>query len=82
MSVWQFFRKLGNNLPQDPIIALLDIYPKDAQSCHKGMYSTMFIDTFFVIARTWKKPKCPFSEEWIRKMLYIYTMEYYTGEKN
>ena len=63
-------------------IPLLGIYPKDAQSCHKDMCSTMFIAALFVIARIWKQPKCPSIEEWIRKMWYIYTMEYYTAEKN
>ncbi|CAO2587550.1 hypothetical protein LEMLEM_LOCUS4539, partial [Lemmus lemmus] len=57
MSVWRFLRKLGNNLPQDPVIPLLGIYPKDAQSCHRDMCSTMFIAALFVIARTWKQPK-------------------------
>ena len=46
------------------------------------MCSTMFIAALFVIARTWKQPKCPSIEEWIREMWYIYTMEYYTAEKN
>ena len=81
MSVWRFLRKLGNNLPQDTVIPLLGIYPKDAQSCPKDMWSTMFIAALFVIARTWKQPKCPSIKEWIRKMWYIYTMEYYTAEK-
>ena len=45
------------------------------------MCSTMFIAALFVIARTWKQPKCPSTEEWTRKMWYIYTMEYYTAEK-
>ena len=82
ISVWQFLQKLGNNLPQNPAISLGGIYPKDAQSCHKDMCSTIFIATSFVIARTWKQPKCPLIKEWIRKMWYIYTMEYYTAEKN
>ncbi len=73
-------RKLGNNLSQDPIIPLSGIYPKDAQLSHKDMCPTMFIATLFVIARTWKQPKCPLTKEWIRKMWYIYTM-YYTAEK-
>ena len=46
------------------------------------MCSTMFTAALFVIARTWKQPKCLSAEEWIRKMWYIYTMEYYTAEKN
>ena len=65
MSVWQFLRKLGNNFPQDPVIPLLGIYPKDAQSCHKDMSSTMFIAALFVIARTWKQPECSLIKEWI-----------------
>ena len=74
-------QKSGNNLPQNPAIPLLSIYPKDAQSYHKDMCSTVFIAALFVIARTWKQPKCPSTKEWIRKMWYIYTMEYYTAEK-
>ena len=49
---------------------------------HKDMCSAVFIEALFVIARTWKQPKCPSAEEWIRKMWYVYTMEYYTAEKN
>ena len=81
-SVWWFLRKLGNNLPQDPTIPLLGIHPKDAQSYYKNMCSTMFIAALFVIARTWKQPRCPLNGKWIKKMWYIYTMEYYTAEKN
>ena len=73
--VWQLFRKLGNNLPQDPAMPLLGIYTKDAQPCHKDMCSATFIAALFIIARTWKQPKCPSTEEWIRKMWYIYTAE-------
>ena len=75
-------QKIGNNLPQDPVIPLLGIYPKDAQSCYKNMCSTIFIAALYVIAKTWKQPKCPLTKEWIRKRWYIYTMEYYTAEKN
>ena len=46
------------------------------------MSSTMSIAALFVIARTWRQPKCPLIKEWIRKMWYVYTMEYYTAEKN
>ena len=79
--VWQFLRKLGNNLRQDPAIPLLSIYLKDGQLYHKDMCSTMFTAALSVIARTLKWPKCPSTKEWIRKMCYIYTMEYYTAEK-
>ena len=63
----RFLRKLVNTLPQDSVIPLLGIYPKDAQSCHQVLCSTMFIAALFVIARTWKQPKCPLIKEWIRK---------------
>ena len=82
MSVWRFLRKLGNNLSQDPVIPLLCIYPKDAQSCHKDMCSTMFIAALFVIARTWKQSKYPSTKEWIKNMWYIYTMKYILHGEN
>ncbi|KAL6086082.1 hypothetical protein STEG23_032675, partial [Scotinomys teguina] len=75
-------QKIGNHSSPDPAIPLLGIYPKNAQSYHKGTCSTMFIAALFVIARTWKQPRCPSTEEWIRKMWYISTMEYYAAEKN
>ncbi|KAL6084381.1 hypothetical protein STEG23_022623 [Scotinomys teguina] len=81
-AVWRILRKLGIILPPDPAIPLLGIYPKNAQSYHKDTCSTMFIAALFVIARTWKQPRCPSTEEWIRKMWFIYTMDYYAAEKN
>ena len=69
------------NLSQDPTISLLGIYPKEAQSYHKDIYSTMFTATLLVIARTWKQPRCPSTEEWEKKMKYIYTTEYYSATK-
>jgi hypothetical protein len=62
-------------LPEDPPIPLLGIYPKDAPICNKDTWSTMFIAALFIIARSWKEPRCPSTEEWIQKMWYIYTME-------
>jgi hypothetical protein len=56
------------DLPEDQAIWLLGIYPKDASSCHRGMCSTMSIAVLFVIARSWKPPRCPMTEEWIQKM--------------
>jgi hypothetical protein len=50
-SVWQFLRKLGINLPQDPAIPLLGIYPKDPSSCHRDTYPTLFIVSLLIIAR-------------------------------
>ena len=64
------------------IVSGLSRCMQDDQSYHKDMCSTIFIAALFVITRTWKQPKCPSTEEWIKKMWYIYTMEYYMAEKN
>ena len=71
----------GSSLLEDPAIPLLGIYPKDSSACSKDTCSIMFIATLFIIARSWKEPRCP-SMEWIQKMWYIYTMEYYSAIKN
>jgi hypothetical protein len=64
-SVWWFLRQLDIVLPEDPAIQLLAIYPEDASTCNKDRYSTMFIAALFIIARSWKEPRCPSTEEWI-----------------
>jgi hypothetical protein len=79
-SVWRFLRKLDIVLLVDPAIPLLGIY-LDVPTGNKDTCSTMFIAALFVIARSWKKPRCPSTEEWIQKMWYIYTMEYYSAMK-
>jgi hypothetical protein len=81
-SVWQFLRKLDIVLPEDPAISLLGIYPEDVPTCNKDSCSTMFITALFIIARSWKEPRCPSTGEWIQKIWYIYTMEYYSAIKN
>jgi hypothetical protein len=68
-------------LPEDPAIPLLGIYPEGVTTDNKNTCSTMFIAALFIIARSWKEPRCP-STEWIQKMWYIYTMEYYSAIKN
>jgi hypothetical protein len=68
-------------LHEDPAIPFLVIYPKDARTCNKDTCSNMFTVSLFIIARIWKEPRCPTSEEWIQKMWYIYTMEYYSAIK-
>jgi hypothetical protein len=73
--VWQFLRKW------DPAISLLGVYPKDSPTYNKGTCSTMFISALFIIARSWKEPRCPSTEEWIQEMWYIYTMEDYSAIK-
>ena len=80
-SVWRFLRKLDIVLPEDPAIPLLGIYPEDVPTGKKNTCSTMFIAALFIIARSWKEPRCPSTEEWIQKMWYIYTMEYYSAIK-
>ena len=74
-SVWWFLRKLVIVLPEDPAIPLQGIYPEDAPTVKKDTCSTMFIASLFIIARSWKEPRCPSKQEWIKKICYIYTME-------
>jgi hypothetical protein len=69
-------------LPEDPTIQLLGIYLEDVPTCNKDTCSTMFISALFIIARSRKEPRCPSPEECILKMWYIYTMEYYSANKN
>jgi hypothetical protein len=78
-SVCLFLRKLDIVLPEDPAIPLLGMYSEDVPTCNKDTCSTMLIAALFIIARRWKQPKCPLTEEWIQKMWYIYTMEYYSA---
>ena len=73
-TVWRCLRKLNIQLPFDPAITPLGIYPEKTTTC-KDTCTPMFIPALFTIAKTWKQPKCPLTEEWI-KMWYIYTMEY------
>jgi hypothetical protein len=75
-------QKTVHLLPKDPAIPLLGIYPEDVPTCNKDTCSTMFIAALCIIARSWKEPRCPSTEEWIQKMWYIYTMEYYSAIKN
>ena len=79
-TVWWFLKKLKTELPYDPAIPLLGIYPEKT-IIHKESCTTMFIAVPFTIARTWKQPKCPSTDEWIKKMWHIYTMEYYWAIK-
>ena len=74
------FKKLEIKLPYDSAIPLLGIYPEKI-IIGKGTYTPMFITALFTIARTWKPPRCPLTVEWIKKLQYIYTMEYYSAIK-
>ena len=66
--------------PYDPAIPLLGIYPEETK-IEKDTCIPFFIATLFTIARTWKQPKCSLTDEWIKKLWYIYTMEYYSAIK-
>ena len=79
-TVWRFLKKLKIELPYDPAIPLRGIYPEET-IIQKESCTTMFIAVLFTIARTWKQPKCPSLDEWIKKMWHIYTMEYYSAIK-
>ena len=79
-TVRQYFRKLNIELPYGPAIPLLNIYP-DKTFIEKDTCTHMFITALFTISKTWKKPKCPSTDEWIRKIWYMYTMEYYSAIK-
>ena len=72
-TVWRFLKKLEIELPYDPAIPLLGIHTQQRDTCNP-----MVITALFTIARTWKQPRCPLADKWIRKLWYIYTMEYYS----
>ena len=74
-TVWRFLKKLEIELPYDPAIPLLGIHTEETRS-ERDTCTPMFIATLFIIARTWKQPRCPSADEWIRKLWYIYIMEY------
>ena len=76
-TVRRFLKNLKIELPYDPVIALLGIYPRDTRLLmHSDTCTPMFIATLS-IGKLWKEPKCPSTDEWIKKMWFIYTMEYY-----
>ena len=73
--------QLEIELPYDPAVPLLGIHTEETR-IERGMCTPMFIAALFLIARTWKQPRCPSADEWIRKLWYIYTMEYYSAVKS
>ena len=75
--MWSFLKKLEIELPYDPEIPLLGIYTEETR-IKRGTRTPMFIAALFI---TWKQPRCPPADEWIRKLWYIYTMEYYSAIK-
>ena len=72
-TVWRFLKKLGIKPPHDPEIPLLGIYPEETKT-EKDTCIPLFIAALFTRARTWKQPRCPSTDEWIKKFWYIYTI--------
>ena len=79
-TVWRYLRNLYIELPYDPAIPLLGIHP-DKTFLKKDTCTRMFTAAQFIITKIWKQPKCPSTDDWIKKMWYMYTMEYYSAIK-
>ena len=77
---WRFLKKLGIKPPYDPVIPLLGIYPEETK-IEKDTCIPLFISALFTITRPWKQSRCPSTDEWIKKLWSIYTMEYYSAIK-
>ena len=82
-TLWNFLRKLKMELPFDPAIPLgFGLYPKTPETpILKNLCTPIFIAAQFTIAKYWMQPKCPSANEWIQKLWYIYTMEFYAAER-
>ena len=80
LTVWRFLKKLKIELSYDPAIPLLGIHTEETR-IERDACTPMFITALFTIARTRKQPRCPPADAWIRKLWYIYTMEYYSAIK-
>ena len=79
-TVWRFLKKLRIELPYDPAILLLGLDPEETK-IERDTCIPLFIAALFTIARTWKQLRCPSTNAWIKKLWYIYTMEYYSAIK-
>ena len=78
--VWRVLKNLGIRPPYDPAIPLLGIYPEETK-IEKDTCIPLFIAPLFTIARTWKQPRCPSTDEWIKKLWYTFTIKYYSAIK-
>ena len=79
-TAWRFLKKLGIKPAYGPAIPLLGIYPEQTK-IEKDTCTPLFIAALFTIVITWKQPRCPWTDEWIKKWWYIYTMGYYSAIK-
>jgi hypothetical protein len=81
-KIWRLLKNLNIDLPFDPAIPLLGIYPKEWDTGYsRGTCTPMFIAELFTIAKLWKQPRCPTTDKYIKKMWYLYTIEFYTTMK-
>jgi hypothetical protein len=81
-KIWRLHKNVNIDLPYDPAIPLLDIYPKECDTGYsRGTRTPMFIAALFTIAKLWKQPRCPATDEWIKKMWYLFTVEFYSAMK-
>ena len=78
--VWRFLKKLGIKPTYDPAIPLLGIHPEETKT-EKDTHTPMLTAALSTIARTWKQPRCPLTDERMKKLWYTYTMEYYSAIK-
>ena len=81
-TIWNFLIKLKMELPFDPAIPLLELHHKNPETpVQKNLCTPMFIAAQFTITTHWKQPRCPSVNEWIKKLWYIYTVEFYAAER-
>jgi hypothetical protein len=81
-KIWRLLKNLNIDLPYDPAIPLLGIYPKKCNTRYSiGTFTPMFIAALFTIAMLWKQPRCPTTDKWIKKVRYLYTIEFYSTMK-
>jgi hypothetical protein len=81
-KLWRLIKNLNIDLPYDPAIPLLGIYTKECNTDYfRGTCTPMFIAALFTIAKLWKQSRCPTTDKWIKRMWYLYTMEFYSVMK-
>jgi hypothetical protein len=81
-KIWKLLKNLNIDLPYDPAILLLEIFPKECNTGYsRGTCTPMFIAVLITIAKLWKQPRCPTTDEWIKKMWYLNTIEFYLAMK-
>jgi hypothetical protein len=81
-TIWRLLKKLKIDLPYDLVIPLLGIYLKKCDSSYyKSTCTPMFIAALYTTSKLWKEPRCPTTDKWIKKMWYLYTMEFYSATR-